>query len=130
MNNDYPPLVFDSTATDFPFVAEMPRAEKTRWQKIRDAFCEAYALQKEHGWMVPRKAAADFLDVSVQRVDELERDGRLRRVVLHGHPYITANSIEAYAKIERKLGRPFKTVAACASSPLAAYQVAKKSLKK
>lgn len=129
MNNDYPPSVFDSTATDFPFVAELPKREKSRLGKLWDAFKELKALQNEHGYLVPQKAAAALLDVSATRIDQLVVAGHLTRRDFLNHVYITENSIVELARSERKNGRPFKKIEECASSPLAAWRVARKGQK-
>jgi hypothetical protein len=129
MNNDYPPLVFDSTATDFPFVAAMPKREKNRWQKLWDAFKELKAIKAEHGDLVPQKAAAMLLDVSATRIDQLVEAGHLTRKNFMNHVYITENSLVELARSERKNGRPFKKIEECASSPLAAWNVAREGTK-
>lgn len=130
MNNDYSSPVFDVTTNEFPAFAEVPSRKKPMLVRAWNFFREMSAIQAEHGIIVPRKAVAAMLDVSVQRVDELEKAGGLTRVDFRGHPYITENSIVAYCKIERKNGRPLKALEECARSPIAAFQVAKRAGKK
>ena len=125
MNNDYPPLVFDSTATDFPFVAELPKREKSKLVKFWESFRVFSALRKEHGDLVPQKVAAILLDISTTRVDELVETGKLVRKDFCGHVYITENSLVEVARSERKAGRPLKTIEACSSSPGEAWKIAK-----
>ena len=114
-------------ATDFPFVAELPRREKSRVRKLWDSFQEMRAIQAEHGFLVPRTAAAALLEVHPTRIDQLCEAGHLSRIDWQGHRYVTENSLLARARSERlKGGRPSKTAELCASSPLAAFRVAKK----
>lgn len=125
MNNDYCPIVFDSTATDFPFVAELPKKAKSKLVKFWEAFRAFSDLRKEHGELVPQKVAATLLDISTTRVDELVETGKLVRKDFCGHVYITENSLVEVARSERKAGRPLKKLEECASSPLAAWKVAR-----
>ena len=117
--------MFDTPATEFPFVADMPKREKTRLAKVWDAFAAMRATIAEDGIPVAFKAAATLLEVSPQRVDELCQSGRLKRVEFGGHRYVTEKSLVEFARSERKAGRPQKVIDQCASSPLAAYRVSR-----
>ena len=98
-------------ASDFPFVADLPKREKSRVVKLWDAFHELAAMHAEHGLPVPRSAAADLLEVSQQRIAQLIAAGKLTVVDFNGHSYVTEKSLKELAKTERKTGRPFKGVA-------------------
>lgn len=93
---------------EMPFVAELPKREKSRLAKLWDHFTEVRALQREHGTLVPIKLAADLAGVSRQCIDEHIERGQLIRIEVHGHPFITENSFVEWAKSERKAGRPIK----------------------
>jgi hypothetical protein len=67
-------------------------------------------ISKTDGNLIPLTLAAKCLDLSRSRVDDLVRDGRLKRVDIDGHVFLTENSIVECAKIERKNGRPPKNL--------------------
>jgi hypothetical protein len=117
--------VIDAT-TDFPFVAELPKREKSRLAKIWEAFQEVKAIQATEGCLIPDSVAATLLEVSRVRVEQLCDDGKLKRVMWHGRRFVTENSLVQHARSERKAGRPQKTIDDCASSPFAAFKMAKK----
>lgn len=91
---------------DFPFVAELPKREKSRLAKMWDAFNEMKELQKRHGSLVPVQVCAALGGVSNQRICQLADEGRLVRIEFHGHPYIAEDSFVEWASSERKSGRP------------------------
>lgn len=93
---------------EMPFVETLPKREKSRLARLWDHFAAVREISKEHGMLVPVKLAADLAGVSHQRIAELIEDGRLVRIDLHGHRYITENSFVDWAKSERKTGRPVK----------------------
>lgn len=95
-------------ASEFPFVEELPKREKSRVMKLWDHFKEAKAIMAEKGMLVPVKLAGDIAGVSHQRILQLCQARTLERIELHGHPFITENSFVEWAKSERKAGRPFK----------------------
>jgi len=95
-------------AYDFPFVEQLPKREKSRVVKLWDHFAEVRALTNQHGMLVPVQLAASLAGVSRTRIDELVGDDVLKRIELHGHPFITENSFVAWAQSERKRGRPLK----------------------
>ena len=103
MNNDYPPLVFDSTATDFPFMAEMPKREKTRRQRLLDEY-HAFCSLMSGNLPFLLSDAAVFLGVSRQRVWQLCESGRLERVEFLGKPWVTGQSVMKMMKELRKTG--------------------------
>ena len=98
--------MFEAPATEFPFVAELPKREKSRLVKIWDQLQELSALMEEKGLLVPFPVAASLLEISHQRVQEICESGRLDRIEFRGHRYVTEKSIVEFAKCERKAGRP------------------------
>ena len=107
----------DSEALEFPFVEAMPKREKSRMTRLWEKLSELRDLTERNGSFVPLTFAAKLLGISRQRTDELVRLGRLERIDCDGHVFITERSIVAFAKSERKAGRPLKmpeTLADCA----------------
>jgi len=101
----------ETMASEFPFVEQLPKREKSRLLKLWDHFAEARALTKEHGMLVPVQLAASLAGVSNQRIHQLMEADQLKRVELNGHPFVTENSFVVWAQSERKNGRPFKDLA-------------------
>lgn len=110
---------------DLAFVNDLPRREKTRWQKLWDAFQEFKRISEEKGTLVPLPLAAKLTDVSHQRLSQLCVDGRLERVTLNGHVFVTEDSLLAWARSERKRGRPLKVPETTGECWKAAREVAK-----
>jgi len=111
----------------------MAKREKSKLAKVWDLVKQLRAATEEEGALIPVMLAAKCLDLSRTRIDDICRDGRLRRVTVDGHVFITEKSIVEFAKVERKNGRPlgrfldasagdFKTAAGAAWS--AAREVA------
>lgn len=98
----------ESNVLEFPFVAAMPRAEKSRLAKVWDMFHTMNELAETGGNLIPVSLACKLLDISRTRVDELCAKGRLERHVIDGHCFITGRSITDLAKSDRnrKGGRP------------------------
>lgn len=101
--------VIDIAVPEFSFVASLPESRKTRLEVLKDVFGKIDRATREHGALVPPALVAGVLGVSRQRVMELVEAGRLVRVEIDGHPFITENSVVAHARDERKAGRPVKT---------------------
>ena len=93
---------------EFPFVEELPKREKSRWAKVRDAWENFKSISDQHGGVVPVQIAAELGGVSHQRILQLLESGSLVRVELKGHVYVGENSFIEWAKSERKTGRPLK----------------------
>jgi len=100
--------MFESEAIEFPFVDSMPKREKSRMQRVWDHFQEVKSIVAEKGMVVPQHLVAELLGVSRQRVGELTDRGRFEVVVIGGVRYLTERSVIAFAKEERKNGRPPK----------------------
>jgi hypothetical protein len=120
----------DNAATlDFPFVedlpklADLPKRERTKLQKVWDRFEELSKLQEEKGMLMPVRFAAKILDVSRPRCDELIHNGDLECIDLDGQRFVTGNSVVAYAKSERKAGRPLKVQTSKESNARIAWRI-------
>lgn len=98
--------MFEAAAIDFPFVAELPKREKSRLVKAWDAFRELSRITEVEGMLIPIPFAAKVLDVSRQRVYELAGDGRLKVFMVNGHQFVSEKSVIDFAQSERKAGRP------------------------
>jgi hypothetical protein len=121
--------MFEATVNEFPFVGDLPRAEKRQAKSLWERFQEFGRLAEETGTPVPPVLAAKLLGISRQRVWELANEGKLDRITFEGHPFITENSLVALAKSERKAGRPFKSPVTISETWKAACEVAKDSRK-
>lgn len=73
-----------------------------------DLFNRMSEIQKREGMLVPVMLAAKVLNVSRTRIDQLVEAGSLNRIEVDGHVFLTENSVVAFAKTERKAGRPSK----------------------
>jgi len=100
--------MFEAEALEFPFAATMPKREKSKLVKCWELLQRMKAISATEGDLVPLMMGAKLLGLSRSRVDDLVRDGRLKRVDIDGHVFLTENSIVECAKIERKRGRPLK----------------------
>lgn len=97
----------DTAVSEFPFVQEMPKREKSKLGKLWDEFRKLQAVARERGAFVPPGIAATLLGVSHQRVGELVKLGRFEAVYIDGRTFILEQSIIDYAESERKSGRPW-----------------------
>jgi len=91
---------------DFPFVETLPKRKKGRLAKAWDEFDELRAVCGDRGLPLLIGHAAILLGVSVQRVQQLIYDGRFQPVIFQGRRYICEDDILAWARSERKHGRP------------------------
>ena len=109
-NNQYSNMneMIEAGVNEFPFVEGLAKRDKTKLENLWEVLKRAKELADEKGMLLPSRFAAGLLGVSQQRVDQLMDAGKLERVVLDGHPFITEDSIVDYAKSERKTGRPIK----------------------
>lgn len=102
-------MMFEAQILEMPFVAELPKREKSKLHKLWDAFFDLREIVAKTGILVPQAAAARLLGVSPQRVGQLIGVGKLDTHVWNGSPWVTENSLIAFAESERKSGRPFNT---------------------
>lgn len=97
-----------AAAIEFPFVEKLPKREKSRIQKAWDLVSALNKAQQEKGNLIPYGLAAKVLGVSATRITELRRLGTLDSVEIDGHVFVSEHSLIAFAKSERKAGRPPK----------------------
>jgi len=102
--------MFEAEALEFPFTASMPKREKSKLVRCWELLQRMKAISATEGDLVPLMMGAKLLGISRSRVDDLVRDGRLKRYDIDGHVFLTENSIVECAKIERKNGRPLKAL--------------------
>jgi len=100
--------MFEAALTEFPFVADLPKRERSKVGKLWDTFRELSRTLDAKGNVVPQGFAADLLGVSPQRVGQLLDAGKLEPVTVGGRRFVTEASILAHAATERKTGRPVK----------------------
>jgi hypothetical protein len=101
-------ITASENVAEFPFVEVLPKREKSKFVRVWDRFQELSRLAEGKGMLLPLRLAAQIIGVSKQRVVELCENGRLEVLELAGERFITENSVVAYAKGERKAGRPVK----------------------
>lgn len=96
-----PAGIFMTAAPQFELFPEMlkglPKREKTRWEELR----EMQELTREKGALLPRGTAAEILDVSRQRVDELIKAGRIELFKFLGKSWVCESDLLRFAKSER-----------------------------
>ena len=99
--------MIDAVMGEFPFVEALPKREKSKLVKLWDRVSDFRRVSAEEGGLVTVMVAGRLLDVTRSRVDQLCDEGHLRVVRFEDHVFISASSIEDYAKQEkRKAGRP------------------------
>jgi hypothetical protein len=99
----------EAAISEFPFVAELPKREKSKLEKVWDHLAEVRAVTAQRGPVIPQIMAAHLLNIGRARVGQLVDDGKLETVLVNGVRYVTADSVEAWAKSNRgKGGRPRK----------------------
>jgi hypothetical protein len=99
-------MMFEAAVSEFPFVAEMPKREKSKLVKVWEHFRELSALADKEGMLIPMSYAAVVLDVCRQRVYQLAETGQLKVIEVNGHSFVTEKSVIEFAESERKAGRP------------------------
>lgn len=102
--------MFEAEALEFPAFADLPKREKSKVAHVWDTFRELSRVTEEKGMLVPQTFVAKLLGISTQRVHQLVAEGRFETYEMNGIPLITENSIVAFAKLERKSGRPLKVI--------------------
>lgn len=93
---------------DFPFVATLPKVEKSRLRKAWDMAQTISELVETDGNLIPVSLTCKLLDIGRTRIDQLCAQDRLRRHVIDGHVFITFASIKEFAMSDRARpgGRP------------------------
>lgn len=94
-------------AQEFPFVEVLPKREKSRLLSVWELISELSRVSEQKGALVPVVLAAEALNVTRQRMHQFCDESRLEVVLVRGHKFITEDSLVAFAKQQRKSGRPF-----------------------
>lgn len=103
--------MFEASISEFPFVATLPKREKSAVGKALDVVAEFTALTKEHGSLVPAGLVGPMLNLSKQRVQQLIDGGRFPGAVkFHRNWFIPEVALIDYAKAEKLRGRPPKAL--------------------
>jgi len=100
----------EAVALEFNFPPVALDRRRGRISRVLHLFKRLNAVMDQEGVLIPLMLAAKALDVSRTRMDELVTEGRLKRVEVDGHVFLTENSVVDYAHDERKNGRPLKLV--------------------
>lgn len=124
------PMMFEAEALEFPFTATMPKREKSKLVKCWELLQRMKAISATEGDLVPLMMGAKLLGLSRSRVDDLVRDGRLKRYDIDGHVFLTENSIVECAKVERRNGRPLKTISSNSEMWKASMEYAREVVQK
>jgi hypothetical protein len=90
------------------FVETLPKRERSPVLKLWDMVKQMTDATSRDGMLIPLNMTAKLLSLSRTRIDQLVADGRLRRVTIDSHAFITENSLKEFASSERKHGRPLK----------------------
>lgn len=98
----------EAIVNEFPFVAELPKREKSKLAKLWDQLAEVRAITNEKGLILPQSFVSKLLDVSDQRISQLLDDGKLDGVCINGRRFVTEKSVIEWAGQEHKTGRPTK----------------------
>ena len=96
---------------EFPVAAGFPPAPKSRFVRLCEDLQELAAVVADKGLFLSQSKTARLLGVSTSRVGQFVDEGRLDVVIVDGTRYVTGASLKAFAKIERKNGRPIKAEA-------------------
>lgn len=98
--------MFEAQTMDFPFVGELPKRERSKVETLWDRFHRLKAITDEKGMLLPPLFCAKLLGVSRQRIYVLLDEGRLERIDIDGHTFVTEASFIEWCRAEHKSGRP------------------------
>ncbi len=98
-------VMSDDRAFPFPWPTNLTGRHKSQVVTYWKRFWQLQGITKESGMLVPLLFSAKLLHVSWRRVRRLIGDGLLEGVDVCGHHFVTGNSIERYARTERKRRR-------------------------
>jgi len=96
--------VINADASEFPFVAALPKREAKKVVSLWDQWQEFKAIVKHRGHVIPKPLAAKLAGVSKQRIHQLVGDGRLQTLEIGGSVFITEESFTSWVSSERKSG--------------------------
>lgn len=94
--------------TEFPFVDALPKRERKRVATVWERWEDCKLAMASKGTLIPATLAAALGDVHRSRIPQLCDAGKLERVVIEGHVFVTEASFLEWVRGERKTGRPFK----------------------
>lgn len=93
---------------DFPFVADLPKREQTRLERMWSVFESIRRVSRDKGVLIPKTFAGELAGVCKQRIHQLVEAGVLEEVKMGRVGYVTEESFVRWARSERKSGRPLK----------------------
>lgn len=99
-------MTHSTAIAEFPFVAELPKREKTRRMKLLEVLDILEARTKEKGPVIPQSLAAEILGVTRQRVAQFVDSGRIEAFLLNGTRFVYLRSFLEFCKEDRPTGRP------------------------
>lgn len=99
----------DVAVSEFPFVAELPKRDRTHVKSVWDHVKDFSELVEGKGVPLSPSTAAELLGVSRQRIWQLINAGQLEVVKLCDTSFVTEHSVLDLAKIERTCGRRLNT---------------------
>lgn len=98
----------ETVLSEFPFVKTLPKREKGKLAKLWQHLEDLAAIEQRKGKLIQVSFAADLMSVHRSRVHQLIDAGKLEKVDVNGHPFVTVQSVAEYCETERKAGRPAK----------------------
>lgn len=108
--------MFEATVNEFSFVEGLPKRQKSKLASVWELVRRMSEVSETEGALLPPMLVAKALNLSRCRIDQICEDGRLKRITIDGHVFITENSLVAFAKEERKNGRPLNISATWSES--------------
>lgn len=98
-------MMFEASSSEFPFVAGLPKREKSAVGRAVDVVREFAALCDQHGPLLPVALVAPMLNISNQRVHQLIEGGRFPGAVkFRRYWFIPEASLIEFAKSEKSRG--------------------------
>lgn len=92
--------------SEFPFVEALPKREKKRVANAWERWEEVKLVMASKGTLIPFGMAATLGGVSRTRIEQLCEAGKLERVEIEKHTFVTEETFIVWVKSERKTGRP------------------------
>jgi hypothetical protein len=103
-------MMSEAVALEFDFPRFTQDRKQSRIARVFHLAKRLKAVMEKEGTLFPLMLAAKALDVGRTRMDELVADGRIKRVEVDGHVFVTEMSVVEYARQEVKNGRPLKNL--------------------
>lgn len=99
-------FTFDSDMTDAAGYAEADDARREECERARSELAAMSEAMIEEKGLLNHAQAALLLDVSVKRIGELVRLGKLRRFDFLGRTYVSVREVQDRYRQDLKAGRP------------------------